>query len=108
MTEETIKHVQGIVAAKGSDAWWQLETAELLPPSLAHLAPRLRRGEDTMDVWFDSGSSWAGVVEARPGLRCVPSSLSSFFLSLRTPPSAAPAPPLALPAPLLLPSKPKP
>jgi isoleucyl-tRNA synthetase len=22
----------------------------------------LRRGEDTMDVWFDSGSSWAGVL----------------------------------------------
>jgi hypothetical protein len=21
-----------------------------------------------MDVWFDSGTSWAGVVEARPGL----------------------------------------
>lgn len=32
-------------------------------------APRLRKGEDTMDVWFDSGSSWAGVVEANPNLR---------------------------------------
>ena len=25
-------------------------------------APKLRKGEDTMDVWFDSGSSWAGVL----------------------------------------------
>ena len=89
MTEETIKHVQAIVAARGSDAWWQLETAELLPPSLAHLAPTLRRGEDTMDVWFDSGSSWAGVVEARPGLRCVVF-LSFCFAHERG--SAAPCP----------------
>ena len=27
------------------------------------------QGEDTMDVWFDSGSSWAGVVSSTPGLR---------------------------------------
>jgi isoleucyl-tRNA synthetase len=32
---------------------------------LSHLAPNLIKGEDTMDVWFDSGSSWAGVVRAR-------------------------------------------
>jgi isoleucyl-tRNA synthetase len=32
---------------------------------LSHLAPSLTKGEDTMDVWFDSGSSWAGVVRAR-------------------------------------------
>lgn len=32
---------------------------------LADLAPTLTKGEDTMDVWFDSGSSWAGVVQAR-------------------------------------------
>ena len=25
-------------------------------------AGKLRKGEDTMDVWFDSGSSWAGVL----------------------------------------------
>lgn len=27
-----------------------------------------RRGTDTMDVWFDSGSSWAGVAKARTAL----------------------------------------
>jgi hypothetical protein len=35
------------------------------PVQLSHLAPSLVKGEDTMDVWFDSGSSWAGVVRAR-------------------------------------------
>ena len=28
-------------------------------------ADSLVKGTDTMDVWFDSGSSWAGVVKAR-------------------------------------------
>ncbi len=59
------------MAQHGSDAWWRLPLDQLLPPALSHLAPTLRRGEDTMDVWFDSGSSWAGVVQAgeKNGLR---------------------------------------
>ncbi|KAL6754613.1 tRNA synthetases class I-domain-containing protein [Haematococcus lacustris] len=68
MTEETISHVTQLVAQQGSDCWWTLPIEELLPPSLAHLAPSLRKGEDTMDVWFDSGSSWAGVLQTTPGL----------------------------------------
>jgi len=28
----------------------------------------LKKGDDTMDVWFDSGSSWAGVLRASPDL----------------------------------------
>jgi len=31
LTEETIAHVQAIVAEKGSDAWWELPVEELLP-----------------------------------------------------------------------------
>lgn len=71
LTNETIEHVTSVVAKHGSDAWWQLPIEQLLPPSLAHMAPKLRKGEDTMDVWFDSGSSWAGVVQAgkEAGLR---------------------------------------
>ncbi len=68
MTSETISHIQSIVAAQGSDAWWTLPIEQLLPPSLVHLAPTLVKGEDTMDVWFDSGSSWAGVVRANEKL----------------------------------------
>eukprot|EP00959_Pyramimonas_sp_CCMP1952_P083944 1755514-Pyramimonas_sp.AAC.2 len=54
-----------IVAEKGTDAWFYLELADLLPEEYKHLAPTLRKGTDTMDVWFDSGSSWASVVEQR-------------------------------------------
>jgi isoleucyl-tRNA synthetase len=69
LNAETIAHVQAIVAAQGSDAWWELSVEELLPESYREHAHRYRRGTDTMDVWFDSGSSWAAVVKERPELR---------------------------------------
>jgi isoleucyl-tRNA synthetase len=69
LTAETIAHVQQIVAEKGSDAWWELSVEELLPPTYRQNGQTYRKGTDTMDVWFDSGSSWAAVVEQRPELR---------------------------------------
>src|SRR4028119_1888807 len=61
LNEETIAHVQAIVAEKGSDAWWELSVEELLPESYRHNGKFYRKGTDTMDVWFDSGSSGGGV-----------------------------------------------
>jgi hypothetical protein len=40
MTEESIEHMAGVVAAKGSDAFWQVPIEELLPESLRGEAPR--------------------------------------------------------------------
>ena len=65
INEETLNHIQGIVAERGTDAWWQLTEAELLPESYREVAAEYRKGSDTMDVWFDSGSSWAAVVQQR-------------------------------------------
>ncbi|MCY7274407.1 MAG: class I tRNA ligase family protein, partial [Phormidesmis sp. CAN_BIN44] len=65
--EETIAYVQAIVAEKGSDAWWELAIDELLPEQYRGRA--YRKGTDTMDVWFDSGSSWAAVLKQRDDLR---------------------------------------
>ncbi|YAF98811.1 MAG: isoleucine--tRNA ligase [Nodularia sp. CChRGM 3473] len=69
LNEETINHVQAIIAEKGSDAWWELSVEELLPESYRHDGKSYRKGTDTMDVWFDSGSSWAAVAKQRPELR---------------------------------------
>lgn len=68
LNEETINHVQGIIAEKGSDAWWELSAEELLPQSYRQNGKSYRKGTDTMDVWFDSGSSWAAVAKQRPDL----------------------------------------
>ncbi|MEH2388821.1 MAG: isoleucine--tRNA ligase [Nostoc sp.] len=69
LNQEIINHVQGIIAEKGSDAWWELSVTELLPESYRQNGKSYRKGTDTMDVWFDSGSSWAAVVQQRPELR---------------------------------------
>ncbi|MGL5794753.1 MAG: class I tRNA ligase family protein, partial [Waterburya sp.] len=53
------------IAEKGSDAWWELSVEELLPESYRQNGRTYRKGTDTMDVWFDSGSSWASVAKAR-------------------------------------------
>ncbi len=57
-----------VVEAKGTDAFWQLPVEDLLPERLRGEAPKLRKQLETMDVWFDSGTSWAGCVESTPGL----------------------------------------
>jgi isoleucyl-tRNA synthetase len=69
LTKETIEHIQAIIAEKGSDAWWNMSIEELLPAQYHNNGKTYRQGFDTMDVWFDSGSSWASVVQARPELR---------------------------------------
>lgn len=58
MNSETIAHVREIFAKKGSSSWWTESVEALLPESHRHLAATLRKGYDTLDVWFDSGSSW--------------------------------------------------
>lgn len=69
LNEETIAHVQAIFAEKGSDAWWELSIEELLPESYRNNGRTYRKGMDTMDVWFDSGSSWNAVLNTRSELQ---------------------------------------
>ena len=61
----TLSHIQGLIAEHGTDVWWQRDEAGLLPAVHAAEAAQWRKGTDTMDVWFDSGSSWAGVLQER-------------------------------------------
>ena len=65
---DTLNHIQQIFAQKGSDAWWELPIADLLPEPYRSNGRTYRKGMDTMDVWFDSGSSWAAVAQHRPGM----------------------------------------
>ena len=62
LNAETLSHIQALIAEHGADVWWERDEAGLLPPAYANEAAQWRKGTDTMDVWFDSGSSWAGVL----------------------------------------------
>lgn len=61
MNEETVAHVIKAIKSKGIDSWFTTITEDMkewLPPSYHNTAHLYRRGKDTVDVWFDSGSSW--------------------------------------------------
>lgn len=63
LNPDVISHVRSIVEEKGSNAWFELPLADLLPEEYRDAADEYEKGTDTMDVWFDSGSSWAYVEE---------------------------------------------
>jgi isoleucyl-tRNA synthetase len=44
---------------------WEYDVSKLLPPSYLKEADRWHKGSDTMDVWFDSGSSWSSVINGK-------------------------------------------
>ncbi|MCT4533811.1 isoleucine--tRNA ligase [Halodesulfovibrio sp.] len=55
----------------GCDYWFEADIADLVPEDLA--CPKCgghhwKRSRDILDVWFDSGTSFAAVVEQRPEL----------------------------------------
>ncbi len=69
---ETIEAVSELFSREGSDAWFAREAEEILPAGT--VCPGcggsgFRKETDTMDVWFDSGSSHDAVLETRPELR---------------------------------------
>ncbi|TFY59064.1 hypothetical protein EVJ58_g6011 [Rhodofomes roseus] len=62
---ESLKHILNILQEKRTSYWWEGPVAEFVPPSLRdgmddkQLEETWHKGTDTMDVWFDSGSSWS-------------------------------------------------
>jgi isoleucyl-tRNA synthetase len=58
LSDESIDHIITTIKERGTDAWFAdpLDDPAWVAPSLSGT---YRRGTDTMDVWFDSGSSWS-------------------------------------------------
>lgn len=68
LDEHTLEHIQTLFAEHGSNCWWTMDEKDLLPEMYKNEADKWKKGTDTMDVWFDSGSSWAGVAKGRSEL----------------------------------------
>ncbi len=68
LNSKTINHVQNLFQEYGADIWWDWDEKKLLPKEYRAESDRWEKGLDTMDVWFDSGSSWAAVCEQREEL----------------------------------------
>lgn len=71
LNETSIAHVAELFRREGSNIWFEREAAELVPPGVRCArcgSDRFRKETDIMDVWFDSGSSHAAVLEPREEL----------------------------------------
>ncbi|RCH90022.1 hypothetical protein CU098_002672, partial [Rhizopus stolonifer] len=57
LTETSVEHIIQVLQERGTDAWWEEQDDQVfVAPEYRH--KKYRRGYDTMDVWFDSGTSW--------------------------------------------------
>lgn len=74
LNEDVINRVADVFAKEGSDAWWQHEPEYFLGKDFKceDGGTEFTKEMDIMDVWFDSGSTHAAVLDARPELRGTP------------------------------------
>ncbi|KZT28115.1 isoleucyl-tRNA synthetase [Neolentinus lepideus HHB14362 ss-1] len=63
MDGESLAHILSVLDEKGTAHWWDGPVGDFVPQYLRKEGEDpetvYKKGTDTMDVWFDSGSSWA-------------------------------------------------
>ncbi|KAG6816435.1 hypothetical protein H0H87_006097 [Tephrocybe sp. NHM501043] len=64
----SLDHILSVIEEKGIGHWWNGPVDDFIPPALREKGQAgsevWRKGTDTMDVWFDSGTSWSMLGEA--------------------------------------------
>jgi isoleucyl-tRNA synthetase len=56
---EFLEHSIQVLDERGIEHWWTGSVEDFLPGQ--YQGPTLRKGVDTLDVWFDSGSAWTSI-----------------------------------------------
>ncbi|PTQ57090.1 MAG: Isoleucyl-tRNA synthetase [Candidatus Carbobacillus altaicus] len=72
INDETVSYISDLFRKEGSNSWFARPVEALLPPGFTCPncgGSHFRKETDTMDVWFDSGSSHAAVLRTRPELK---------------------------------------
>jgi len=69
--EQVCARIDALFSQEGADAWFRHEAADFVPPELTCTCGgrNFKKESDILDVWFDSGTSHAAVLEQRPELR---------------------------------------
>ena len=75
-TSELLEQVAKLVERDGIEAWFSLNSVDLLGEEAAHY----RKLPDTLDVWFDSGVTHASVLQRRAELHSASDHLADLYL----------------------------
>ncbi len=70
-TQEVFDHVVALFEKEGADCWFARDSKDLLPEGTSCSqcgGSGFKKETDILDVWFDSGASYAAVLESRPHL----------------------------------------
>lgn len=67
VNQETIKAISDLFRAESSDAWYSKDPSEFIPASVKCECGcgEFTKEMDIFDVWFDSGCTWAAVLDER-------------------------------------------
>jgi isoleucyl-tRNA synthetase len=63
-----IDHIAGLMESRGADVWFERSAADLLPPGTVCSqcgGAAFEKERDILDVWFESGVSYAAVLKPR-------------------------------------------
>jgi len=76
LSKEVAFRLADLAGDEGVDAWFKRDVADLVPEgvqcgSCGAGVDRFERERDILDVWFESGASFAAVLERRGGLEAV-------------------------------------
>ena len=69
--KQVCERINSLFEQEGADAWFKHEAADFVPDGLACTCGgrQFKKETDILDVWFDSGTSHAAVLESREELR---------------------------------------
>ncbi len=69
--KEVCDRIDELFLKEGADAWFKHEAADFVPEGIVCScgSSAFKKESDILDVWFDSGTSHAAVLEERPELR---------------------------------------
>jgi isoleucyl-tRNA synthetase len=68
-TSELLEQAALLTEQTGVEAWFSLDAAAFLAKHAPENADQYKKVTDTLDVWFDSGSTHAAVLKRRPELQ---------------------------------------
>ncbi|WFD17835.1 isoleucine--tRNA ligase [Malassezia caprae] len=81
ITARNVEHILRVMDAHGSaDVWWERGAEEFVAPEYRAPGRTWYKKGDTLDVWFDSGSSWAVLQAALGEPWCAPHACADVYL----------------------------